>query len=43
MFDEFLKENNKNAVEAIKMYDSASTIIIIDLSYNHIAERYYVL
>jgi hypothetical protein len=21
MFDEFLKENNKNAVEAIKMYD----------------------
>ena len=33
MFDEFLKENNKNAVEAIKMYDSESAIII-DLSYN---------
>ena len=26
MFDEFLKENNKNAVEAIKMYDLSSLV-----------------
>ncbi len=38
MFDEFLKENDKNSVEAIKMYEtSILCFIIIIIDKNHVS------